>query len=237
MGLQKLPPAPIRSRALALGTTGLTAYFGTLSVGSVKAGETFVGVGRGRRDRLGAGMIAKVKGCRVIGIAGGRDKCEWLTKEAGFDAAIDYKNEKVGDGARKHCPRAASTCTSTMSAARSSTMRWRASAMARRSRAMRRDFALQRSGGMSGPGPNNYINLILHGARMEGFLVFQFLEAFSGSDRRAERVVRAGQGEKPNRFAARPRERAEDHHPALHRRELRQAIAEGRRPAMTQIHA
>src|SRR5208337_685363 len=80
MGLQKLLPGSDPLLALSiLGTTGPT--------GSV------------------AGMIAKIKGCRVIGIAGGREKCDWLTKEAGFDAAIDYKNEQVGDALSRHCPK------------------------------------------------------------------------------------------------------------------------------------
>ncbi len=73
-----------------------------------------------------AGMIAKIKGCRAVGIAGGREKCEWLTKEAGFDAAIDYKHEKVGAALSQHVPRA-STRTSTTSAARFSTRRSRGS--------------------------------------------------------------------------------------------------------------
>ena len=106
MGLQKLPAGtdPILALSL-LGTTGLTAYFGTLAVGAVKSGETFVVSGAAGATGSVAGMIAKIKGCRVVGIAGGREKCDWLLKEAGFDAAIDYKNEDVGDALAKHCPK------------------------------------------------------------------------------------------------------------------------------------
>ena len=105
MGLQKLPAGtdPILALSL-LGTTGLTAYFGTLAVGAVKAGETFVVSGAAGATGSVSGMIAKIKGCRVVGIAGGREKCDWLLKEAGFDAAIDYKNENVGEALSKHCP-------------------------------------------------------------------------------------------------------------------------------------
>src|SRR5437879_1898949 len=106
MGLQKLPPGTDPLLALSLlGTTGLTAYFGTLAVGQVKTGDTFVVSGAAGATGSVAGMIAKIKGCRVIGIAGGREKCGWLTKEAGFDAAIDYKNEDVGDALSRHCPK------------------------------------------------------------------------------------------------------------------------------------
>ena len=105
MGLQKLPAGtdPILALSL-LGTTGLTAYFGTLAVGEVKAGETFVVSGAAGATGSVSGMIAKIKGCRVVGIAGGREKCDWLLKEAGFDAAIDYKNEDVAAGTDQALP-------------------------------------------------------------------------------------------------------------------------------------
>ena len=105
MGLQKLPRGtdPILALSL-LGTTGLTAYFGTLAVGAAKAGDTFVVSGAAGATGSVAGMIAKIKGCRVVGIAGGREKCDWLVKEAGFDAAIDYKNENVGEALTKALP-------------------------------------------------------------------------------------------------------------------------------------
>src|SRR5581483_3805749 len=97
-GLEKVPKGTDPLLALSiLGITGLTAYFGTLDIGQVKAGETFVVSGAAGATGSVAGMIAKIKGCRVIGIAGGRDKCDWLVKDLGFDAAIDYKHENVRD--------------------------------------------------------------------------------------------------------------------------------------------
>src|SRR5271156_562501 len=106
MGLQQLPRGtdPIMALSL-LGITGLTAYFGTLDVGAAKAGDTFVVSGAAGATGSVVGMIAKIKGWRVVGIAGGREKCDWLVKEAGFDAAIDYKNENVGEGLTKYCPK------------------------------------------------------------------------------------------------------------------------------------
>ena len=75
----------------ALGTTGLTAYFGLLDTGQAKAGDTVVVSGAAGAVGSVAGQIAKIKGCRVIGIAGGPEKCRALTEEFGFDAAIDYR--------------------------------------------------------------------------------------------------------------------------------------------------
>src|SRR4249919_3978082 len=81
----------------ALGMTGLTAYFGLLDTGKVKEGDTVVVSGAAGAVGSIAGQIAKIKGARVIGIAGGPDKCAWLTDDLGFDAAIDYKNEDVAE--------------------------------------------------------------------------------------------------------------------------------------------
>ena len=177
MGLQKLPAGTDPLLALSLlGTTGLTAYFGTLSVGSVKAGETFVVSGAAGATGSVAGMIAKVKGCRVIGIAGGRDKCEWLTKVAGFDAAIDYKNEKVGDALTRHCPNGIDVYFDNVGGEILD------HALARIRDGARivlcGGISRYNESGMTGPGPKNYFNLILHGARMEGFLVFHYLRHY-----------------------------------------------------------
>src|ERR1700731_1882080 len=177
MGLQKLPRGtdPILALSL-LGTTGLTAYFGTISVGSVKAGETFVVSGAAGATGSVAGMIAKIKGCRVVGIAGGPDKCEWLTKEAGFDAAIDYKNEKVGEALSRHCPNGIDVYFDNVGGE----ILDHALARLRDSARVVLCGAISRYNetGMSGPGPKNYFSLILHGARMEGFLVFHFAKHY-----------------------------------------------------------
>ena len=74
------------------GIAGLTAYFGLLDVGKPKAGETVVVSAAAGSVGSIVGQIAKIKGCRVVGIAGGKDKCHWLTSELGFDAAVDYKD-------------------------------------------------------------------------------------------------------------------------------------------------
>lgn len=87
-----------------LGLPGMTAYFGLLDVGRIKAGDTVVVSGAGGAVGSVAGQIAKIKGCRVIGIAGGPDKCRAVTEEFGFDAAIDYRTEDVPKALREHAP-------------------------------------------------------------------------------------------------------------------------------------
>jgi NADPH-dependent curcumin reductase len=99
----KLAPLPLFLGAL--GMPGLTAYFGLLEIGLPKAGETVVVSGAAGAVGMVVGQIAKIKGCRVVGIAGGADKCDYLVKELGFDAAIDYKGGKVMEGLREHCPK------------------------------------------------------------------------------------------------------------------------------------
>ena len=99
------------------GIAGLTAYFGLLDVGKPKAGETVVVSAAAGSVGSIVGQIAKIKGCRVVGIAGGKDKCNWLTSELGFDAAVDYKDGAVFKALQGRGARTASTSTSTMSAA------------------------------------------------------------------------------------------------------------------------
>ena len=91
----------------ALGMPGMTAYFGLLETGQPKAGETVVVSGAAGAVGQTVGQVAKIKGCRVVGIAGGPDKCAFVVKELGFDACIDYKAEgksALKDGLKQHCP-------------------------------------------------------------------------------------------------------------------------------------
>jgi NADPH:quinone reductase-like Zn-dependent oxidoreductase len=103
--LSKLPHGtPLELAMSDLGLTGITAYFGLLDVGRPVAGETVVVSGAAGATGSVVGQIAKIKGCHAIGIAGGAEKCRWLTDEAGFDAAIDYKSEDVQARLKELCP-------------------------------------------------------------------------------------------------------------------------------------
>jgi NADPH:quinone reductase len=92
-GVRKIDPsvAPVSTAEGVLGMTGLTAYFGLLDVCNPKAGETVVVSGAAGAVGSIVGQIAKIKGCRTVGIAGGDDKVAWILKECGFDAAFNYK--------------------------------------------------------------------------------------------------------------------------------------------------
>jgi NADPH-dependent curcumin reductase CurA len=103
--LQKQPRMePLRHLLSVYGVTGLTAYFGLLEVGQPKAGETVVVSAAAGAVGNVVGQIAKIQGCRVVGIAGSDDKCRWLTDELGFDAAVNYKAGPVFKSLKAACP-------------------------------------------------------------------------------------------------------------------------------------
>ena len=104
--LRKVDPklAPLPRVLGALGMPGMTAYFGLLDVGQPKAGETVVVSGAAGAVGAAVGQIAKIKGCRAVGIAGGAEKCRYVVDELGFDAAIDYKAEDVAHGLQGALP-------------------------------------------------------------------------------------------------------------------------------------
>jgi NADPH-dependent curcumin reductase CurA len=97
--------APLPVYLSTLGMPGLTGYFGLLDVGQPKAGDTVVVSGAAGAVGSVVGQVAKIKGARVVGIAGGADKCRYLVEELGFDAAIDYKTENVAAALAVHCPK------------------------------------------------------------------------------------------------------------------------------------
>ena len=104
--LTKMPKIEPMSYLLSVyGIAGLTAYFGLLHVGKPKEGETVVVSAAAGSVGSIVGQIAKIKGCRVVGIAGGQDKCHWLTSELGFDAAVDYKDGALFKALRAAAPK------------------------------------------------------------------------------------------------------------------------------------
>src|SRR5512144_492547 len=95
---------PIETGLSALGLTGITAYFGLLEIGRPRAGETVVVSGAAGATGSAVAQLARIQGCRAVGIAGGAEKCRYLTEELGLDAAIDYKAEDVAARLRETCP-------------------------------------------------------------------------------------------------------------------------------------
>ncbi len=173
MPLTKLPPGmPVELAMSALGLTGMTAYFGLLDVGKPGAGETVVVSGAAGATGSVACQIARIQGCRVVGIAGGRDKCDWLVKEAKVDGAIDYKNEDVAARLRELCPKGIDIYFDNVGGEQLD--------LALANLAMHGRVVL--CGAISTyndtelrPGPRNYLNLVIKRGRMEGFLVLDYL--------------------------------------------------------------
>ena len=106
-GLRKLDArrAPVSTALGVLGMPGMTAYAGLLTIGQPKGGETVaVAAATGPVGSL-VGQIAKIKGCRAVGIAGGQDKCRYLVDQFGFDAAVDHRSKNFPDELRQACPK------------------------------------------------------------------------------------------------------------------------------------
>jgi NADPH-dependent curcumin reductase CurA len=171
--LTKLPPGlPMELGMSALGLTGITAYFGVLDIGKPKAGETFVVSGAAGATGSVAGQIARIQGCRVIGIAGGRDKCDWLVKEAKFDAAIDYKSENLAARLRELCPQGIDVYFDNVGGEQLDDA---LASLAMRGRVVLCGAIATYNDAELRPGPKHYLNLLLKRGRMEGFLVLDYM--------------------------------------------------------------
>ena len=151
---------------------GITAYFGLLDVGAPKEGETVVVSGAAGAVGSIVGQIAKIKGCRVVGIAGGPEKCAWIVDELGFDAAIDYKGEDVGDALRKHCPEGIDVYFDNVGG---DILDAALARLARGARVVICGAISQYNKMDSMRGPSNYMSLLVNRARMEGFVVIDYM--------------------------------------------------------------
>ncbi|MCH6551355.1 MAG: NADP-dependent oxidoreductase, partial [Planctomycetes bacterium] len=158
-----------------LGLTGLTAYFGLLEIGEPKAGHTCVVSGAAGATGSVAGQIAKIKGCRVIGIAGGAEKCAWLTKDAHFDAAIDYKSEDVAARLRELCPDGIHIFFDHVGGEGLDAV---LAQLAQHARIVLCGAISRYNDEELQPGLKNYFNLIMQSARMEGFLLSDYFPRF-----------------------------------------------------------
>jgi hypothetical protein len=105
-GVRTVDPgtAPISTALGVLGMPGMTAYVGLLDIGRPKAGETVVVSAAAGAVGSAVGQIAKIKGCRVVGVAGSQDKCDYVVKELGFDACVNYRTQEVFAGLKQACP-------------------------------------------------------------------------------------------------------------------------------------
>ncbi len=164
----------------ALGGTGLTAYFGLLEIGQPKSGDVVVVSGAAGATGSVAGQIARIKGAsKVVGIAGGEEKCRWLTDELGFDAAIDYKSEDVQARLKEECPKGIDVFFDNVGG----------DILDAALLNMAQNGRIALCGGISQyneealpSGPRNYMQLVIRRCRMEGFIVIDYMH------RRAEAI-------------------------------------------------
>ncbi len=156
-----------------LGMPGMTGYFGLLEIGQPQVGETLVVSGAAGAVGQTVGQMGKIKGCKVVGIAGGAAKCEWVVKALGFDACIDYKAGPfaVRDGLKTHCPDGVDIYFDNVGGDILDTVLTR---IRRRARIILCGAISQYNNTGAVQGPKNYLSLLVNRARMEGMVVFDY---------------------------------------------------------------
>ncbi|MFC6381062.1 NADP-dependent oxidoreductase [Psychrobacter glacincola] len=176
-GLYKVDPnlAPLSYYLGVLGMPGMTGYFGLLKTGEPKAGETVVVSGAAGAVGGLVGQIAKIKGCRVVGIAGGSEKCKFLVDELGFDAAIDYKNENVKKALKETCPKGVDVYFDNVGGDILNDVLTQINLHAR---IVICGAISQYNATTEVKGPSNYLSLLVNRARMEGIVVFDNIKEY-----------------------------------------------------------
>ena len=167
--------APLPKYLNALGMPGMTAYFGLLEVGQPKAGETVVVSGAAGAVGQTVGQVARQRGCRVVGIAGGKEKCDFVVNELGFDACIDYKSGSVRDGLKLHCPEGVDIYFDNVGGEILDAVLTRIN---RRARIIVCGAISQYNNTTPVKGPANYLSLLVNRARMEGIVVFDWADRY-----------------------------------------------------------
>ncbi|TFY97604.1 NADP-dependent oxidoreductase [Ramlibacter humi] len=158
-----------------LGMPGMTAYFGLLDVGQPRPGDTVVVSGAAGAVGQTVGQLARIKGCRVVGIAGGRAKCDWVVGELGFDACIDYKGGNVRAGLKEHCPKGVDVYFDNVGG---DILDEVLAKLAMHARIVICGAISQYNNTTPIQGPKNYLSLLVHRARMQGMVVFDYAERY-----------------------------------------------------------
>jgi NADPH-dependent curcumin reductase len=175
-GMMTVPrQEPLTALLSVYGVTGLTAYFGMLDVAQPKEGETVVVSGAAGAVGSIAGQIGKIIGCRVVGIAGGPEKCAWVTDDLGLDACIDYKSEDLSARLRETCPEGIDVFFDNVGGEILDAVLAQINLHAR--------IALcgaisQYDTAELSPGPRNFLNLIPQRGRVEGFILLDYRDRF-----------------------------------------------------------
>jgi NADPH-dependent curcumin reductase CurA len=182
-------PVPLPVYLGTLGMPGMTAYFGLLDVGRLAEGETVVVSGAAGAVGGVVGQIAKLKGARAVGIAGGEEKCRYVVEDLGFDAAIDYKSEDVPAGLKEHCPKGIDVYFDNVGGAILDAALAR---LARNARVVVCGAVSQYNATGAVTGPSNYLSLLVNRASMTGFVVFDYADRYGEAAREMGGWLAAG---------------------------------------------
>ena len=167
--------APLPVYLGALGMPGMTAYFGLLDIGKPKSGETVVVSGAAGAVGMVVGQIARIVGCRVVGIAGGAEKCRYLVEELGFDAAVDYKTQDVRKALRGNCPNGIEVYFDNVGG---DILDAALANLARHARIVLCGAISQYNNTTAVKGPSNYLSLLVNRASMTGMVVFDYADRY-----------------------------------------------------------
>ncbi len=188
--LQKIADDELLTANLgALGTTGMTAYFGLIKHGRPQPGDTVLVSGAAGATGSMVGQIAKIGGCRTIGIAGGADKCAWLREDVGYDETIDYKNERVKDRLQGLCPGQVNVFFDNVGG---DILNYSLANLAMHARVVICGGISRYERGQMPAGPENYFNLIFKRATMSGFIVLDYIPEYPEAQRRMRQWIREG---------------------------------------------
>jgi NADPH-dependent curcumin reductase CurA len=183
-----MAPAPVHLGVLGL--SGLTAYFGLLDIGRPQPGQTVVVSGAAGSVGSIAGQIARIKGCRAIGIAGGADKCRWLVEELGFDAAIDYKAGELRAQLKEHTPDGVDVFFDNVGGG---VLEHVLARLARGARVVISGAISQYNATEAPRGPANYMQLLVARASMTGFVIFDYAARYAEGVSQLAQWLRSGE--------------------------------------------
>jgi NADPH-dependent curcumin reductase CurA len=181
--------APLPVYLGALGMPGMTAYFGLLDIGRPQPGETVVVSGAAGAVGGLVGQIAKLSGCRAIGVAGGPEKCGYAVEELGFDAMIDYKGGNLEAELAEHCPNGIDVYFDNVGG---EILDAALAQLARHARVIICGAISQYNATGAMRGPSNYLSLLVNHASMTGFVISDYGERYGDGARAMAEWVSSG---------------------------------------------
>ena len=194
--LVKVDPriVPLEAYLATLGMPGMTAYFGLLDTGQPKPGETVVVSGAAGAVGSVVGQIAKLKGCRVVGIAGDQEKCDYCVQTLGFDACINYKTDNVRQALRAACPQGIDVYFDNVGG---EILDFVLEQIRMKARIVICGAISQYNNTTPVKGPSNYLSLLVNRARMEGIVVFDNAANYGPAAREMAGWIQSGQLHSP----------------------------------------